>query len=117
MSSRFRCIACGQRHPPGTRFRCDCSGLLEVEHELGPVDRELFDHRLGRTEVPYDSGVWRFKELVHPEIGETYIVSRPEGNTNLYARRQLAEYVGIKRLSLKHEGLVEPLFDGILVQR
>ncbi len=89
---------------PGTRFRCDCGGLLEVEHELGKVDQELFDNRLGGAEAPYDSGVWRFKEIVYPEILEGYIVSRPEGNTNLYARRRLADYVGVKRLAMKHEG-------------
>ena len=104
MTSMFRCIECGRRHTPGTRFRCDCGGLLEVQHELKPLGRELFDNRLGRAEAPYNSGVWRFKEMVHPEIGKARIVSRPEGNTNLYTHGRLAEYVGVKRLALKHEG-------------
>jgi len=104
MSSTFRCIECGRRHSPGTRFRCGCGGLLEVEHELGNVNQELFDHRLGGVEAPYDSGVWRFKELVHPEIKEANIVSRSEGNTRIHSHLRLVDYVGVKLLALKHEG-------------
>jgi threonine synthase len=78
--------------------------LVEVEHRFPEVSREIFDHRLGCTEEPYSSGVWRYKELIHPEIGAERVVTRPEGNTNLYMRGRVSEYTGIKRVFMKHEG-------------
>ena len=104
MGSTFRCIRCNKIIEPGTNFRCGCGGLYEVQHEFDDVTRELFDERLGTTKKPYDSGVWRFKELVYPEIDAGAIVSRPEGNTNLYMREIVCDYVGVKDLSMKHEG-------------
>jgi threonine synthase len=104
MGSTFRCIRCNKIIKPGTTFRCGCGGLYEVRHEFEEVTRELFDKRLGTTKKPYDSGVWRFKELVYPEIDAEAIVSRPEGNTNLYTREIVCDFVGVKDLSMKHEG-------------
>jgi len=104
MVSTFRCIRCNKIIEPGTNFRCGCGGLYEVRHEFEEVTRELFDERLGTTKKPYDSGVWRFKELVHPGIDDGDVVSRPEGNTNLYRREIVCDYVGVQSLSMKHEG-------------
>lgn len=104
MSSMFRCIGCSRVIPPCETIRCECGELLEVEHEFPPMDRELFDRRLYTDKRTHKSGVWRFKELVNPNIDETYIVTRPEGNTNLYRHRILTEYTGLERLTLKHEG-------------
>ncbi|HEX55490.1 MAG TPA: pyridoxal-phosphate dependent enzyme, partial [Candidatus Altiarchaeales archaeon] len=53
---------------------------------------------------PYQSGVWRFRELVHPLLNDFEIVSRPEGNTNLYHHKALANFTGIEKILLKHEG-------------
>jgi threonine synthase len=75
-----------------------------VEHEFEKVNEEIFDDRLGIAPKPFDSGVWRFKELIHPHIDESRIVSKPEGNTNLYKHHSLNDYVGIANISLKHEG-------------
>ncbi len=77
---------------------------MEVVHEFRPVDREFFDDRLKASHGFSGSGVWRFKELVDPDIEEAHIVTRPEGNTNLYARSIIEDYVGLKGLKLKHEG-------------
>ncbi len=60
--------------------------------------------RLGTLDAPFNSGVWRYKELVYPDVDESLIVSRPEGNTNLYRVPRLAEWAGVKTLYLKHEG-------------
>jgi threonine synthase len=68
------------------------------------ITREMFDKRLGSLEPPYNSGVWRYKELVYPDVDNTLIVSKPEGNTNLYPLPKLAEWAGIEKLYLKHEG-------------
>lgn len=74
------------------------------------VSRRLFDERLGVLSPPYNSGVWRFKELVHPSIDPKLIVTRThrgrsEGNAPIYRSNRLAKWVGLKRaLLLKHEG-------------
>jgi threonine synthase len=104
MVSEFKCIECGKTYPAENRFRCDCGELLEVIHEFGDVNRSLFNNRLGALKKPYNSGVWRFKEIVNPSIDDLYIVSRSEGNTNLYTHPKLSEYVGLGNLAAKHEG-------------
>ncbi|OGD55702.1 threonine synthase [Candidatus Bathyarchaeota archaeon RBG_13_60_20] len=101
---KYRCVRCGRTAPSFEGFQCGCGGLVEVEHRFIEVSRETFDRRLGCTEEPYNSGVWRYKELIHPEIGAEQVVTRPEGNTNLYVRGGVSEYTGIRRLTMKHEG-------------
>jgi len=104
MAAMFMCVDCGRDFEPGLRLRCECGGLLEVVHEFPLVDRGLFDGRLSQRSGPYGSGVWRFKELVYPGLDVGRIVSRQEGNTNIYAHRRLTEYTGIERMAAKHEG-------------
>ena len=104
MISEFRCIDCSRSYEPGTRFRCDCGGLLEVKHEFPDMSHKTFDDRLGTLAGPFGSGVWRYKELINPSIDDSHIVSRPEGNTNLYSHTNLSDYVGLRDLTLKHEG-------------
>ncbi len=86
-----------------------CGSLLDVIHDLEAlrplVSRELFDQRLGSIEPPYNSGVWRYKELVFPGASAEAIITRGEGNTTLYpAPARLRQWVGSERLALKHEG-------------
>lgn len=110
MTSVLKCIHCGREYPiNAVMYTCaDCGGLLDVQHDLdalrGRVSRALFDGRLGALEAPYNSGVWRYKELVYPELDPAHIVTRGEGNTNLYRVPKLAEWAGVGALYLKHEG-------------
>jgi threonine synthase len=110
MLSILQCIDCGQQYPiDRIIYVCEsCGGLLDVCHDIEylrkNVSRELFDQRLGTLEAPYNSGVWRYKEMVYPDVDSRLIVSRPEGNTNLYNTPKLAQWAGIKQLYLKHEG-------------
>ncbi|HUG15903.1 MAG TPA: threonine synthase [Thermomicrobiales bacterium] len=100
---KLRCIECGAIYAPrDTRNQCECGGLLEVELAPQALSRELFDGRLGALEHPLRSGVWRFRELM-PELPDDAIVSKPEGNTNLYHDRRLSEYAGVD-VWFKHEG-------------
>lgn len=108
MDFKLRCMTCGAEYPPQEiRYTCDCGGLLDVEHDLDSlreqVSRELFDNRLGELALPYASGVWRYRELILP-LDEGAIVSRPEGNTNLYRSPRLSHWLGMDDLYLKHEG-------------
>jgi len=105
---KLRCMACGAEYlPRQIRYTCDCGGLLDVEHDLDylreRVSRELFNDRLGELTLPYASGVWRYRELILP-VDEGAIVSRPEGNTNLYRSPNLGDWLGVDDLYLKHEG-------------
>lgn len=101
---------CGQQYPiDRIIYNCEkCGGLLDIRHDTDYlrkiVTHETFDKRLGTLEAPYNSGVWRYKELIYPDVFNELIVSRPEGNTNLYVAPKLAEWAGIKKLYLKHEG-------------
>jgi len=110
MPSILQCMDCGRQYPTDrVIYTCDtCGGLLDAQHDLdgmrGRVTRALFDSRLGTYEFPYNSGVWRYKELIYPAISTDQIVSRPEGNTNLYSTPRLAQWAGVAQLYLKHEG-------------
>ena len=110
MPSILQCIDCAEQYPiQRVIYTCSaCGGLLDVKHDFGAsgksLTRELFDERLGTFASPYNSGVWRFKELVYPGIDDGAIVSRMEGNTNLYELPRVAAFAGIDTLFLKHEG-------------
>src|SRR2546422_8883827 len=92
--SRLRCTGCGRDYPlDEIRYECDaCSSLLEVAHDLdrlkkghdGASWRRLFESRLGASDGLHRSGVWRYHELVLPDLPPEHVVSKPEGNTNLY---------------------------------
>jgi threonine synthase len=103
------CPRCEHELPAGApESRCrDCGGLLDLEHrvplESGAALKELWARRR-RSELPADvSGVWRFRELVHP-AAEADAVTQPEGNTPLLFRAAVARWAGVDGLLLKHEG-------------
>jgi len=109
--SKLYCIACGHQEPVTTsRFYCSsCGDLLSVEHDLTAVAahhgdlKALFRERLLQMQPPYASGVWRYHELILPDLPAEGIVSQPEGNTGLYRRPAVDRYVGAAAW-IKHEG-------------
>src|SRR5579885_1592130 len=97
-SSLQRCACCGttygEREPLADCL--ECGGLLEIEHEITASASELravFRARRAAQRGPDASGVWRYRELVLPSA-EDDIVSHPEGNTPLLARRALSAWCG-----------------------
>ncbi|QPC81011.1 threonine synthase [Phototrophicus methaneseepsis] len=108
MPSLLQCMDCKTEYAiDEVRYVCDhCGGLLDVIHDWDgiTITQSLFDERLGSLEPPYNSGVWRYKELIYPDIDDSLIVSKPEGNTNLYPSPKLARWTGVDKLYLKHEG-------------
>jgi threonine synthase len=110
MYSRLQCMDCGRQHLiDEVIYACEtCGGLLDVVHDPDwqrkHVTLDLFDSRLGSLDAPYNSGVWRFKELIYPGVDNAHIVTKPEGNTNLYRVPRLAAWAGVQTLYLKHEG-------------
>ncbi|MBN8638453.1 MAG: threonine synthase [Anaerolineae bacterium] len=110
MLSVLECMNCHRQYPVDqVIYTCStCGGLLDLKHDMDwlrkTVTRELFDSRLGTLDFPYNSGVWRYKEMIYPDVDPALIVSRPEGNTNLYPSPRLSKWVGVEKLYLKHEG-------------
>ena len=104
MNAVLKCIDCGKSYDEQC-YRCDCNGLLEVVQNLSEIKirKEDFDRRMAAGGI-YKSGVWRYKELIHPLIDEKDVISKPEGNTNLYKHKKVSDYCGIDNLKLKHEG-------------
>lgn len=113
----LRSLLSHQEYPiDQVRYRADNGELLEVVHTnpqalSRQVTKELLHQRLTRMTGPFASGVWRYKELLLP-IEENHIVSKPEGNTNLYpvgaacgtGYAAIGRYAGVDNLYLKHEG-------------
>jgi threonine synthase len=104
----FRCVDCEKEYDGAkVRYLCDCGGTLDVVHDLKRLKRinlkRRFEERWGSRVAPYNSGVWRYKELILP-VDDSLIISKPEGNTNLYRAGKAGEYAGLGRMLLKHEG-------------
>jgi threonine synthase len=106
---KIRCIQCGREYDSRLAISgCEsCGGLLEVQHPLdelkGQINREWLEKRRFERHFPYQSGVWRWRELVAP-FPDDSVVSRNEGNTNLYEDAGLAKWCGLENIWLKHEG-------------
>lgn len=111
MPSILKCVSCDATYPiEQNLYTCPaCGGLLDVVHDLssynGDALRAVFDARLQSWAAVDRSGVWRYRELVGPDVPHEIIATRGEGNTTLYhATPTLAEYAGVGQLQLKHEG-------------
>ena len=103
---RLICTACDKRYAiERSALACSCGGLLEVEYDRSGYDAErlkrLFHDRLSERMSPAASGVWRYKELIHPDLDEAHIVTKYEGDTGLYASEAVRKHAGISRLWLK----------------
>ena len=112
--SAFRCTGCGASHPLESAIvRCDaCGSLLEVRHDLERLRetrdaaawKALFRERLLDLSGIHRSGVWRYHELVLPDLPAASVVTKGEGNTGLHRLPSLESRVGSGPLLLKHEG-------------
>ncbi|GAA3410162.1 threonine synthase [Paenibacillus hodogayensis] len=104
---RFICMECGCEASGSGQalYRCECGGLLDTVLDDRGLDadrlKRLFDVRLSERNTPLSGGVWRYKELIHPELPMDSIVTKNEGNTGLYEHADLREYAGTRRLWLK----------------
>ncbi len=95
---QLRCIKCNKKYPPEKRiYTCQCSGVLEVEIDLGEVS--IDKDRLRRRKF----GVWRYRELL-PINKESKIITLGEGGTPLYKAETLGRKIGVKNLYIKNEG-------------
>ncbi|MBZ0253218.1 MAG: threonine synthase [Candidatus Methylomirabilis sp.] len=107
----LKCIDCGTTYPPATRiYTCAaCGGLMDVAYDFGGVDaeklRRAWDERLASRDPLDRSGVWRFREMIPFLDDLRHVVTLSEGNTPIYTAPRSAEYTGVERLTLKHQGM------------
>jgi threonine synthase len=103
----LRCIECAKEYKLDyDSYSCSCGELLEVFFKTPPVTKgllELWSQRRLSSKSVDRSGVWRYREAIL-DLPESELVTRGEGNTNLYTSSQLSSFTGIDHLFLKHEG-------------
>ncbi len=113
MNSILKSISTGKEYPlTDVRFTSDNGELLDVVHDFDAVKRshsitrDFFSSRRSTVNGQPSGGVWRFKELVLPDVAESDIISKQEGNTRLYKSRKISSWLGLSfdRFYLKHEG-------------
>lgn len=101
----IHCIDCGAIMKDRRMPVCGCGGIGEIRRSIQALDgewlRKQFDDRLGLRTGLYSSGVWRYRELIAPELPEKALVYRGEGNTGVYESSVAAGYAGVRRMWLK----------------
>ncbi|WNC17639.1 threonine synthase [Brevibacillus brevis] len=100
------CVDCHKESPAESfAYQCECGGLFDIAHDFRHLDAEqlkrVFHDRLSERMTPYASGVWRYKELIFPDLPEEYIATKYEGNTGLYASELISSYTGNRQVMLK----------------
>ena len=111
IASRQVCEACGEElgELDPASVCPTCGGLLDLVHDFSGLGdqaalRARFAQRRSAMLGTDASGVWRYREIVLPSVGDEQIVSHPEGNTPLLLRPAVSSWTGIERLLMKHEG-------------
>ncbi|MFB3903002.1 MAG: threonine synthase [Acidobacteriota bacterium] len=109
----FRCIdsRCRRQFPITEKlYQCPaCSDLLDIAYRFPKLDvpglKRAFRERRTSNQPLDISGVWRFRELL-PFLPEelAHVVTLGEGNNPVLDAPRSAEYVGLKRLKIKHLG-------------
>lgn len=90
--------------------------------------RRRFDQRLAERGTIWASGVWRYKELIAPELPDESLVTRGEGNTGLYPLEAAAKFAGVRKVwmkaqsenpsgSFKDNGMVSAISHGLSLGR
>ena len=92
--SVLKCPDCGEEFSINrNKYTCDkCGNILDVFH---------YDMKYETTKF---KGVWKYKNTVHPTISEDKIITRGEGETNLYRSERVSKYAGMNNIVMKHEG-------------
>ena len=93
--SSLKCVHCGSVfNISRSNYVCPkCGGLFEVVHRTEEYSLDT-DSR----------GVWKYRPLIHPSIPQEMIVTRGEGNTQIYKSERVSQWSGIKSLWMKQEG-------------
>lgn len=110
MKPKLTCISCHSSIPVEViAYTCPrCDGLLDVAYDGAPGDPDQLKSTFRQRRLSDDpingSGVWRFRELL-PFADEARIVTLGEGNTPIWDAPRTADWAGMKRLAVKHQGM------------
>jgi len=104
LKENFRCIECGDLYEV-VYPSWSAGSHAEIRKPNASAMRWLWKERCCSNTEADQSGVWRFREMLHILRDETNIVSLREGNTPLYQLRKVAESTGIEQLFAKHQGM------------
>jgi threonine synthase len=104
LKENFRCIECGDLYEV-VYPSWSAGSTSEIRKPNGSAMRWLWKERCCSNDEVDQSGVWRFREMLHILRDEGNIVSLREGNTPLYQLRKVAESTGIEQLYAKHQGM------------
>src|SRR5580698_8017886 len=104
LKENFRCIECGDLYEV-VYPSWSAGSHAEIRKPNASAMRWLWKERCCSNTEADQSGVWRFREMLHILRDETNIVSLREGNTPLYQLRKIAESTGIEQLFAKHQGM------------
>lgn len=98
----LQCDECGKTFMPDLQIlTCpNCRGLLDSKYDLGEIAKTI---NLGKI-LERKADVWRWKEFL-PIADITEVVKIGSGGSPLIACRKLAEWIGVKELWVKYEGM------------
>ena len=88
----------------GEEAALDCRDLQSPGGGLWEVDWGALNPPSKDSLAARRPGLWRFRELVDPELPEDEIVTLAEGDTPLLESPRLAAWTGLESLHIKHEG-------------
>lgn len=113
-TAHFKCISCHSQFPTESEpiYNCrvsNCGDLLDVVYDfprkLDPEELKALWVLRKTSTKPFDrSGVWRFREIFPFCDDPKNVVTMEEGNTPLLEAPLCADYVGLPRLKIKHQG-------------
>lgn len=119
--SILSCVLCGSHYPLNDRFACECGGLLEVLHDFsfwkrkpGYLQAKFALRRMHRSDQSIverraDRSLWRFRELLLPDLKLSEIITRGEGNSPLYGDfHRTMRWLGLPDVHFKHLGIGTP---------
>ncbi len=93
---------CINSHPHGMNL---LDVVYDFPNNLDPEKlKKLWKDRKMSNDPVNTSGVWRFRELLPFVDNPADVISLGEGNTRLLQGYETAQYVGLPRLLLKHQG-------------
>jgi threonine synthase len=104
LKENFRCAECGDLYEV-VYPSWSAGSKAEIRKPNASAMRWLWKERCGSNAEADQSGVWRFREMLHILRDEANIISLREGNTPLYQLRKVAESTGIEQLFAKHQGM------------
>src|ERR1700742_2274454 len=104
LKENFRCVECGDLYEV-VYPSWSAGSQAEIRKPNASAMRWLWKERCGSNAEADQSGVWRFREMLHVLRDESNIVTLREGNTPLYQLRKVAESTGIEQLYAKHQGM------------